>query len=75
MNRCASDDTLDREEVRARLRGMSDDMLKQFGAAARYMCSPRAQPLGSPPRENYVIQLEEAIEEWRRREREKLAAR
>jgi hypothetical protein len=45
---------------------MSDDALKQFGAAARYMCSPRANP-GKPPREVFLVQLEEAIAWWRRR--------
>jgi hypothetical protein len=67
VNTCARDKVLDRDEVRTRLRSMSDDTLKQFGKAARYMCSPQAQRPGTPPRENYVIQLEEAIAEWRRR--------
>ena len=40
--------------------------LKQFGAAARYMCSPQASR-GQPPRQAFVIQREEAIAEWRRR--------
>jgi hypothetical protein len=33
---------------------------------ARYMCSPEAS-FGKPPRQNFVIQLEEAIAEWQRR--------
>ena len=57
---------LDRGEVRQRLRRMTDDQLQRFGAAARYMCSPEAN-FGKPPRQNYVIQLEEAITEWQRR--------
>jgi hypothetical protein len=32
----------------------------------RYMCSPQAS-FGKPPRLNYVLQLEEAIAEWQRR--------
>jgi hypothetical protein len=44
---------------------MSDDALKQFDAAARYMRSPRANA-GKPPREVFVVQLEEAIAERRR---------
>jgi hypothetical protein len=57
---------LDREEVRQRLRRMTDDQLRRYGAAARYMCSPQAN-VGQPPRQNFVIQLEEAIAEWQRR--------
>jgi hypothetical protein len=57
---------LDREEVRQRLRRMTDEQLQRFGAAARYMCSPQAN-LGKPPRQNYVLQLEETIAEWHRR--------
>jgi hypothetical protein len=44
---------------------MSDEARKQFGAAARYMCSAKANA-GKPPREVFVVQLEEAIAEWRR---------
>ena len=57
---------LDREELRQRLRRMTDDQLRRYGAAARYMCSPRAN-VGKPPRENFVIQLEEAVAEWQSR--------
>ena len=60
----AKDSPLDIEELRARLRRMSDEALKQFGAAARYMCSPQAST-GQPPRQAFV--LEEAIAEWPRR--------
>jgi hypothetical protein len=56
---------LDREEVRRRLRRMTNEELRRFGAAARYMCSPEAS-FGKPPRQNFVIQLEEAIAEWQR---------
>jgi hypothetical protein len=54
------------EELRQRLRKMSDEKLREYGEAARYMCSPRAM-LGKPPLPVYVIQLEEATAEWRRR--------
>jgi len=54
---------------RTRLRRMNDDALNRFGQAARYMCSPAAN-LGKEPRRVFVIQLREAVEEWRRRHRE-----
>ena len=54
------------EELRQRLSKMSDEKLREFGEAARYMCSPRAM-LGKPPLPVYTIQLEEALAEWRRR--------
>jgi hypothetical protein len=57
---------LDREQVRRLLQRMTDDQLRRWGAAARYMCSPEAN-LGQPPRPNFVLQLEEAIAEWKRR--------
>src|SRR5262245_17898706 len=67
MYDCANvnEELLDREEVRGRLRRMSDDKLRQWGAAARHLCSPEAN-FGKPPRQNFVIQLEEAIAEWKR---------
>jgi hypothetical protein len=48
------------------LRTMSDDELNHFGRAVRYMCSPTANH-GNEPRSVFVIQLREAVEEWRRR--------
>jgi hypothetical protein len=54
------------EELRQRLYKMSDEKLREFGEAARYMCSPRAM-LGKPPLPVYLTQLEEATAEWRRR--------
>jgi hypothetical protein len=57
---------IDLEELQARLRKMSDTELRRFGKAAAAMCSPRAN-LGKPPRKAFVIQLEEARAEWRRR--------
>jgi hypothetical protein len=52
--------------LQERLRKMSDEQLLSFGRAARDMCSPDAN-LGKPPREYFVIQLNEARAEWRRR--------
>ena len=57
---------LDRDALRVRLRKMSDEELKDFGKAARYMASPRAN-MGKPPLPAFVLQLEEARAEWRRR--------
>jgi hypothetical protein len=54
------------EELRKRLRVMPDEKLHQFGEAARYMCTPEANS-GKPPLPIYVLQLEEATGEWRRR--------
>jgi hypothetical protein len=58
--------TLDVEGLRARLRKMSDKELLEFGKAARYMVSPKAN-MGKPPLPAFVLQLEEARAEWRRR--------
>src|SRR5215472_3904063 len=62
----AGENELDLEALRMRLRGMDDRELIRFGKAARYMCSPEAN-LGKEPRKVFVIQLREAVEEWRRR--------
>jgi len=56
----------DIQSLQKRLRGMSDEKLLQFGRDAKYMCSPEAN-LGQPPREVFVIQLQEAKLEWQRR--------
>jgi hypothetical protein len=60
-------DSFDVESLRLRLRKMNDRELLQFGQAAKYLCSPRANMMGKPPREEFVIQLREARAEWRRR--------
>jgi hypothetical protein len=57
---------IDLEELRARLGKMTDAELRRFGRAARFMCSPGAS-LGEPPREAFVVQMEEARAEWKRR--------
>jgi hypothetical protein len=59
-------DAIDVDELRARLRKMTDAELIAFGKAARNMCSPAAN-LGQPPREPFMIQLREARAEWKRR--------
>ena len=62
--------TLDVDALRARLRKMSDEELREFGKAARYMVSPTAN-MGKPPLPTFVLQLEEARAEWRRRQKNK----
>ncbi len=54
------------ENLRERLQDMSDEELIRYGKACRDMLTPQAN-LGRPPREVYVIQLQEARKEWRRR--------
>jgi hypothetical protein len=54
---------LDVDGLRARLRKMSDEELREFGKAARYMVSPTAN-MGKPPLPTFVLQLEEARAEW-----------
>ncbi len=70
MHGFTSESGLDLETLRARLRRMDDAALRRFGRAARFMCSPKAN-FGKPPRENFVVQLEEATAEWRRRHDER----
>jgi hypothetical protein len=60
------DAPLDLDQLRTRLRAMSDAALKHWGAAAAYMCTSKAN-CGHPPRQVFVIQLEEARAECRRR--------
>jgi hypothetical protein len=59
-------ESFDIEKLRERLRKMSDEELREFGKAARYMVSPTAN-MGKPPLPAFVLQLEEARAEWRRR--------
>ena len=49
------------DQLRARLARMSDRALVEFGRAAAYMCTPYA------PRKPFVMRLEAARAEWRRR--------
>ena len=45
---------------------MSDPELLRFGQASKYMCSPGAN-FGEQPRQVFLTQLQEARDEWRRR--------
>jgi hypothetical protein len=58
--------TLDVDALRTRFKKMSDEELREFGKAARYMVSPTAN-MGKSPLPAFVLQLEEARAEWRRR--------
>jgi hypothetical protein len=58
--------TFDVQALRTRLRKMTDEELRKFGKAARYMVSPKAN-MGKPPLPDFVLQLDEARAEWRRR--------
>jgi hypothetical protein len=66
LSHLSGDTPVNREELRARLRKMTDNELRRFGRAARNMCPPEANR-GKPPREEVVMQLEEAQMEWKRR--------
>jgi len=66
MNQGISTDNFDIEQLRARLRKMSDKELIQFGKDVRYLRSPEAS-FGKPPLEVWAMQLREGCEEWRRR--------
>jgi hypothetical protein len=67
MHRFARDEeAVDLEELRVRLRRMSEAELVRYGQDAAFMCSPRAN-MGKPPCKPFVIQLEECRAEWRRR--------
>lgn len=50
---------IDRAKLRERLQGMSNKVLREFGKACEHMCSSKAN-FGRLPREEFVIQLEEA---------------
>lgn len=57
---------VDLDQLRARLQKMSNQELREFGKAAAYMCTPKVN-FGKPPRQEFVLQLEEARTEWKRR--------
>ena len=67
-----TDNEVDLESLRARLREMSDAELLRFGRAAKSMCSPDAY-FGQAPRQTFVIQLAEARAELERRNAERNA--
>jgi hypothetical protein len=58
------------EDLRKRLRQMSNEELHHEIRAATYMCSPQVN-FGNPPLEVFVVYLSEAREElkWRNKER------
>jgi hypothetical protein len=61
----STENKVDVEFLRVRLRKMSDTELLRFGRAAKNMCSTDAC-FGQRPRRVFV-QLQEAREEWKRR--------
>ena len=60
---------LNLEALRTRLQKMKDAELLRFGRAAKSMCRPNAY-FGQAPRQVFVVQLEEARAEWKRRKPE-----
>lgn len=57
---------VDLEELRARLRKMTDAELRRYGQATHYSCSSHAKS-GESARNVFIVQLEECRAEWRRR--------
>ncbi len=53
------------ENIRKHVQRLSDEELIQFGKACGDMLTPQAN-LGRPPREVFVVQLQEARKEWKR---------
>jgi hypothetical protein len=66
LSRIALEADLDVDELRARLARMTDRALLEFGRAAAYICTPYAN-LGQSPRKPFVMKLQAAQAEWRRR--------
>jgi hypothetical protein len=54
------------EQIRKTIRKMSDSELLRYGTACKRMCSPEVN-FGEPPPKAWVVQLQEARAEWRRR--------
>ena len=61
-----TENEVDLENLRTRLRKMKDAELLRFGQAGKSMCSPDAY-FGRSPRQVFIVQLEEARAEWKRR--------
>jgi hypothetical protein len=57
---------VDLEELRTRLRNMTDSELEGYGFVAKIMCSFTVNA-NIPPRECFVVQLRESQAEWVRR--------
>jgi hypothetical protein len=62
----ATEQPLDLDKLRERLRGMDDAALLRYGRAGAYLCTPEAN-FGKTPRQTFVIQLAETRAEWKRR--------
>jgi hypothetical protein len=58
------------EQIRERLRKMSDLELRRYGQAARDLSDPKKN--FGPPNPAFKIQLDEARAEWRRRHPKKV---
>jgi hypothetical protein len=61
-----TENEIDLDGLRTRLRKMNHQELLRFGQAAKNMCSPDGY-IGQWPRQVFVVQLEEARKEWKRR--------
>jgi hypothetical protein len=66
MSHLSQETPINLEELRERLRKMSDDALRHWGKCAVFLCTLEANH-GKAPREVFLIQLEEARAEWKRR--------
>jgi hypothetical protein len=66
MNRPWEEDVFSVEEIREYIRKLSDKDLLRYGRATRYMTTPQATQ-GKPPRQVFLVQLEECRAEWKRR--------
>jgi hypothetical protein len=53
------------EQIRERLRGMSDCDLLRYGQASRFMADPKNN--SGKPNPAFQVQLDEARAEWKRR--------
>ena len=53
-----------REEIRLCIQNMDDQQLLRYGQSAKYMSSPDST---GAPSLSFLVQLEEARAEWRRR--------
>ena len=58
--------TLDVASIRARLRKLPDAELIRYGQNCAFLCSPKTE-LRKAAAGNWVVQLDEARAEWRRR--------
>jgi hypothetical protein len=61
-----AEDSADLDELRTRLRKMNDAELVRFSKVLSRVCAQEAN-MGEPPHRPFIVQLEEAQAEWRRR--------